>query len=264
MTPLRALLSWLILLAIAFLNGAVRQLAYPHALGDFAARQVSAGVAAVAFGACIWSLLRRWPPRGAPQAWKTGALWAALTVVFEIGMMIAEGQSWRAIADSYALWRGSLWPVLVLWLLVAPAALRAVQRSGVAVGPALGWSIAGWLVCGLVFALGRAAFGVDAALVIHLLAAPVVGAAATWLMWRHPRHPGIAATALAVSATPALLDAIVVAPFVERSFSMFASAPGTWIPLGLIFASSAVTAGWLAHGRLAETTPPPARPPGGA
>lgn len=84
MTPLRALLSWLILLAVAFVNGAVRQLAYPRALGDFTARQVSTGVGALALGVCMWLLLRRWPPRGARQAWATGVSWAALTVVFEV------------------------------------------------------------------------------------------------------------------------------------------------------------------------------------
>ncbi len=51
MTLFRAVLSWFVLLAVAFLNGAVRQFAYPSTLGDFAARQVSTGVGAVALGA---------------------------------------------------------------------------------------------------------------------------------------------------------------------------------------------------------------------
>jgi hypothetical protein len=56
-TPIRALLSWLVLLVVAFVNGALRQLAYPSTLGDFAARQVAAGVGAVAFGIVIWVLV---------------------------------------------------------------------------------------------------------------------------------------------------------------------------------------------------------------
>jgi hypothetical protein len=78
-----------------------------------------------------------------------------------------------------------------------------------------------------------------------LLAAPVIGAAATLLPWRHPRHPGALGTAAALAGTPALLDAIVVAPFLERSFAMFASPAGTWIPLALILAASAATAALL-------------------
>ncbi|HEY6100467.1 MAG TPA: hypothetical protein VIW03_13610 [Anaeromyxobacter sp.] len=260
MTPLRALLSWLVLLVLAFLNGTARQLAYPSTLGDFAARQVAAGVGAVVLGIAIWFLLRRWPAASARQAWATGALWAALTVLFEIALVRSTGRPWDDVLEQYALWKGSLWPLLVLWVLAAPAALSAAQRSGIASGRALGWAAAAWAACGLTFAVGRAAGGVKAAIAIHLLAAPFVGAAATRLLWRHPRHPGVAATALTMAGTAALLDAIVVAPFLERSYAMFASLAGTWMPLALILAGSAATAARLAR-REAATPHPGDRPP---
>ncbi len=72
--PSRAVLSWLLLLAVAFLTGWLRQLAYPSTLGDFAARQVAAGVGAVALGVDIWVLVRRWPFAREQHAWATGAL----------------------------------------------------------------------------------------------------------------------------------------------------------------------------------------------
>lgn len=244
MTPARAFISWLVLLAVAFLNGALRQLAYPAALGDFAARQVSAGVGAVALGVAIWLILRRWPTPRARQAWATGALWAALTVAFEAAMVGGRG-SWVDAVAQYAIWKGSLWPLIVLWVLVAPAALTALQRSRVAVGPALGWGVVGWFACGATFGLARAVLGVDAAVAIHLVAAPFIGAAVTRFLWMHPRHPGVAGTAATLAGIPALLDAIVVAPFFEKSYAMFASPAGTWIPLGLILAASAATAQYL-------------------
>jgi hypothetical protein len=242
MTPFRAILSWLVLLAVAFLNGALRVFAYPSTLGDFAARQVAAGVGAVAFGVAIWIVLRRWPLARASQAWATGALWVVLTVAFEAALVRGGGGTWDDVLSQYAIHRGSLWPLLVLWVLAAPAALSRVQRSSVTVGPMLRWAITGWIACGLTFVLARAAFGVSAAVAIHLVAAPVIGAAVTILLWSHPRHPGALATAAALAGTAALLDAIVVAPFLERSFAMFASPAGTWIPLALIFAASAATA----------------------
>jgi hypothetical protein len=242
MTPLRALLSWLVLLAVAFLNGTLRVAAYPATLSDFAARQVAAGIGAVLLGIAIWFLLRRWPIPTARRAWSTGALWTALTVAFEVGLVRSGGGSWDEVLAQYALWRGSLWPLLLLWLLVAPGALSALQRSGVAVGITILWGVVGWMACGLVFMAGRALLGVDAAVVIHLVAAPVIGAAVTLLLRKHPRHPGVLAGAAALAGIPALLDAIVVAPFLERSFAMFASPAGTWIPLALVFASSAAVA----------------------
>jgi hypothetical protein len=247
MTPLRTVLSWFALLAVAFLNGAVRQFAYPSTLGDFTARQVSTGVGAVALGVASWFILRRWPLSRAPQAWGTGALWAALTMAFEVALVRGSGRPWGDVIAQYALWKGSLWPLLVLWVLAAPAALSALQHSRIAVGPALRWAVGGWIACGLVFALARAMFGVNAAVVIHLLAAPVIGATVTLLLWNHPRHPWVAGTAATMAGAAALLDAIVVAPFLERSFAMFASLAGTWVPLALIFAASAATAALLSR-----------------
>ena len=129
MTPFRALLSWLVLLVVAFLNGALRQFAYPSTLGDFAARQVAAVAGAIAFGVVIWLLLRRWPITTSGRAWATGALWAALTVGFEVALVRGTGRPWSDVVAQYALWEGSLWPLLVLWVLVAPAAISSLQRS---------------------------------------------------------------------------------------------------------------------------------------
>jgi hypothetical protein len=247
MTPFRAVVSWLGLLIVAFLNGALRQLVYPSTLGDFDARQVAVGVGAVALGATMWFLLRRWPVSSVRQAWATGTLWAGLTVVFEIALVRGGGHPWSDVLDQYAIWKGSLWPLLVLWVLAAPAAISGLQRSRVAVGPALRWAIVGWAACGIVFALGRTLFGADAAVVIHLLAAPAIGATVALLLWNHPRHPGILATAATLAGGAALLDAILVAPFFEQSFAMFGSPAGTWIPLGLIFTASAATAALLSR-----------------
>jgi hypothetical protein len=132
-TPLRALLSWLVLLAVAVANGALRQLAYPRSLGDLAARQISTGVGAVALGVAIWLLLRRWPIERAGHAWATGVLWTALTVLFEAALVRGGGRPWREVWAQYALWKGSLWPLLLLWILIAPRLLSA-PRSPMADG----------------------------------------------------------------------------------------------------------------------------------
>jgi hypothetical protein len=124
------LLSWLVLLVFAFLNGTLRVLVYPATLGDFAARQVAACVGAVMLGAVMWFLLRRWPVASARQAWGVGALWAGLTVVFEAGLVRASGRPLSEALAQYALWRGSLWPLLVGWILVAPYLMTRLHQRG--------------------------------------------------------------------------------------------------------------------------------------
>jgi proline iminopeptidase len=70
---------------------------------------------------------------------------------------------------------------------------------------------------------------------------------ATLFLWSHPRHPGVLGTAAVLAGGAALLDAIVVAPFLERSYAMFASLAGTWLPLALIFGASAATGALLSR-----------------
>jgi hypothetical protein len=250
----RALVSWLVLLVVAFANGTLRVLAYPATLSDFAARQVAAGVGAVLLGVAIWLLLLRRPVRSARNSWGVGALWVALTILFEAGMVLRTGR-WSDVAAQYAVWQGSLWPLLLLWILVAPTALGAVQRSGVAAGATAAVAVLAWAACGGVLAGVRALLGLGPALAVHLVAAPVIAAVATVVLWHHPRHPGSAATAVALAGTAALLDAIVVAPFLERSYAMFGSVVGTWLPLALILAASAATGAAL--GREARGAPAP-------
>ena len=129
--------------------------------------------------------------------------------------------------------------------MAAPRSREARQSRGF--GAAAGWAAGVWAACGLTFAMGRAALGIDAALAIHLAAAPAISFAATVLCWNHRRHPGALATAVVMAGVPAGLDALVVAPFLERSFAMFASPVGTWIPLALIFLGSLATARLLSR-----------------
>jgi hypothetical protein len=94
-----------------------------------------------------------------------------------------------------------------------------------------------WAACGGVIAIGRRLRSLDTPLRVHLVAAPVLAflvAAA---------HRELAPTfdpllrAAAVTILVMLLDALVVAPLFERSYAMFRSLIGTWLPFAAIFAA---------------------------
>jgi hypothetical protein len=121
----RALAAWLLLLALAIGNGTLRQLAYADELGDGAAHQLSTLILLGVFAAAILSLTRWWVLASCGQAWRTGALWAALTVAFELGLGRAGGRSWELLLSDWAFWHGRLWPLVPLFLLVAPALVYA-------------------------------------------------------------------------------------------------------------------------------------------
>jgi hypothetical protein len=239
----RTLIAWLVLFVVAFANGAFRQMYYQPYLGDLRAHQVSCGIGIVLISAAVWALSIRWRFLSAAQAWRTGCLWLVLTVAWEFGFgRFLMGRPWDQLLHDYALWQGRLWPLVLAAILAAPVVVHAMDRlppeRRPALVPAALWALAGWAACGLTLAVGRAIWGMPTALWVHLAAAPVIFFGATVFYSSHPRRLRPAAGASLFLAIVMGMDALVVAPFFERSFVMFTSAIGTWIPFGLIFLGS--------------------------
>jgi hypothetical protein len=102
----------------------------------------------------------------------------------------------------------------------------------------VGLALVLWGACGAVIAIGRKLWSLDTTLRVHLVAAPIfaflVAAAHAALA------PGFdpLSRAAAITITVVLLDALVVAPLFERSYAMFRSVIGTWLPFVAIFAAA--------------------------
>jgi hypothetical protein len=97
-------------------------------------------------------------------------------------------------------------------------------------------ALAGWAICGAAIGIGFAVMSKTAALVVHAVVAALVFAALSAVYFTRFRDASPLATAASFLAVVVALDALIVAPFIERSFAMFASVLGTWIPFVLIFA----------------------------
>lgn len=98
--------------------------------------------------------------------------------------------------------------------------------------------VVGWAICGATVAVGRQLVSMQVALLIHAAVAPL---AFGLLTWRHARRfPGSSAGRIAVTMVGIVvaLDGLLVAPVIERSYSMFRSVIGTWVPFALIGAAS--------------------------
>ena len=75
----------------------------------------------------------------------------------------------------------------------------------------------------------------EAALILHALAAPVIFAALSLIYFRRLDSWSPLRTAAAFLGIVVVMDVFVVALLVERSFEMFESILGTWLPFLLIF-----------------------------
>jgi hypothetical protein len=93
------------------------------------------------------------------------------------------------------------------------------------------------------------------ALILHLIAAPLIFVAVSFLYFRRPSSLSPLYAAMVFVMTVAVFDLFVVALLIERSFAMFGSILGVWLPFVLIFLVSWAT-GWTLRRELSRRTRP--------
>ncbi|MEO8123978.1 MAG: hypothetical protein ABI633_08010 [Burkholderiales bacterium] len=120
-TVFRALIAWLLILALAIVNGALREGVLIPKLGTAAGLMLSglmlsACVAAVAVALMAW--LGRVSTR---QCLGIGAFWLALTLGFEFGFgRSVRHKSWPELLDAYTFKDGNLWLLVLVVVFFAP------------------------------------------------------------------------------------------------------------------------------------------------
>lgn len=102
-------------------------------------------------------------------------------------------------------------------------------------------ALTGWALCGATIGIGRALTTMEATLIIHAIAAPVIFAVISVIYFRKYAYTGPLKTAVIFVGIVVIMDAGLVAPFFEGSYDMFRSLLGTWIPFTLIFLSTYLT-----------------------
>jgi hypothetical protein len=102
----------------------------------------------------------------------------------------------------------------------------------------LGLTLVLWGICGATMAIGRKVWSLDAALRIHLAVAPIVAFLVSTVHRSLAPEFDPMLRAAVMTGVVVMLDAGVVAPLFERSYAMFRSFMGTWIPFATIFLAS--------------------------
>jgi hypothetical protein len=123
--------AWLVMLLISVANGAVRDLTYGTMMTERTAHQLSTLSGMVLLGGVIRSFVHRFPPTSVGHALGVGGLWMGLTVAFELLFFHFVGhRSWPSLLADYNLPAGRLWPLLLLWIALAPALLYRSPARG--------------------------------------------------------------------------------------------------------------------------------------
>ena len=99
----------------------------------------------------------------------------------------------------------------------------------------------GWGLCGAIIGIGRNVTSMQVTLIAHAVGAPVIFVVISICYYKWFHYTTALQTATAFVLFVILMDVFVVALLIEKSFGMFTSILGTWLPFGLIFTAVYIT-----------------------
>ena len=99
----------------------------------------------------------------------------------------------------------------------------------------------GWALCGAIIGIGRQIMSMETTLIVHAIGVPLIFVMLSFIYFKQFNYTTPLQTAIIFLAFVVGMDVFVIAPFVEKSFAMFASILGTWIPFALIFLATYLT-----------------------
>lgn len=129
---MRAGAIWLLILGLAFVNGAGRELFLIAWLGRVAGLFLSGILLSTVIFLLAFASVQWIRPRSQADAWRVGGFWLAATLVFEFALGWAQQKTPAEMLGAYSFREGNTWLLVVLTTLVAPRLAYGWRRR---VGP---------------------------------------------------------------------------------------------------------------------------------
>ena len=105
----------------------------------------------------------------------------------------------------------------------------------------LAHALVGWALCAATMGIGMAVTSLGNTLIAHAIGAPIFFAIVSLVYFNKFNFTTPLQTATIFIAFVIAMDVFLVAMLINRSFEMFTSLLGTWIPFALIFTSTYLT-----------------------
>ena len=115
----------------------------------------------------------------------------------------------------------------------------------------LAHAFVGWVLCAATMGIGMAVTTLDNTLIVHAIGAPIFFCGISLIYFRKFNYTTPLQTAFCFLAFVVAMDVFVVAMLINRSFEMFTSILGTWLPFALIFLSTYLTGYFSTNSRKA-------------
>ncbi len=105
----------------------------------------------------------------------------------------------------------------------------------------LAHAFAGWALCGAIIGVGRGITSLENTLIIHAIGAPIIFATISLNYFKKFNYTNPLQTAVIFVSFVIFMDFFIIALMIEKSFDMFKSILGTWVPFILIMLSTYLT-----------------------
>ena len=99
----------------------------------------------------------------------------------------------------------------------------------------LAHAFVGWAFCTAIMGIGIAVTSLQTALILHAIGGPVGFIVISLFYFKKFGYTSPLQTAIWFIGFVIFMDIFIVALFIEKSFAMFTSILGTWLPFTLIF-----------------------------
>lgn len=127
----KAFAVWCLVLALAFINGAVRELQLIPAFGPATGLLASGVILSLLIALLALASIRWIGTSSNMEALRVGVLWVVLTLLFEFGFGgLVQHKPMAEMLAAYSFQDGNIWPVVVLVTLLAPLAAHRLRARG--------------------------------------------------------------------------------------------------------------------------------------
>ncbi|MCC6303120.1 MAG: hypothetical protein IT489_10020 [Gammaproteobacteria bacterium] len=131
---IKAAAFWWLILALAVLNGMLREEALVPLMGEVPGLAASGVMLSLCIFAVAFVAVPRYGRMSARRWWFVGLFWLLLTLAFEFGFgLFVQDKSLDILLDAYTFRGGDLWPVVLAVTFVSP--WLAARLRGRVAGP---------------------------------------------------------------------------------------------------------------------------------
>lgn len=112
-----------------------------------------------------------------------------------------------------------------------------IKRFGVV----LGFALIAQMLCWAIMVIGQMVTSIENTLIAHAIGAPIIAIVVSSIYYKKFNYTSPLQTALVFISVVIAMDVFIVALLIEKSFEMFTSPIGTWIPISSIFLATYLT-----------------------